>query len=204
MSRFRRARQPSEAPRRRSGWRRLADFAVAAALLVLLALVSTRLERFAAREVAGVPVVNDGDSLTFGAHRVRLRGIDAPEYDQTCSRDGDDYPCGRRARETLVRLIGQRPVDCQGWERDRYGRLLATCSVAGTDLNGALVSAGWAVAYGGYADEQAAAREARRGLWAGAFEQPRTWRERKGDLAEAQPGGFAAVFDWLRAIFGLS
>ena len=56
------------------------------------------------------------------------------------------------------RLIGGRPVACRGFERDRFGRLLATCEVNGADLNEAQVAAGWAVAYGGYEAVEAEAR----------------------------------------------
>ena len=37
-----------------------------------------------------------------------MRGIDAPEYTQTCRKEGVDYPCGKLARQWLVRLIANR------------------------------------------------------------------------------------------------
>ena len=109
----------------RSRWRRLWDWLLTLAILGLLVLLAARLDRTETRNLDGRATVNDGDSLTLGTERIRLRGIDAPEFGQTCRKDGADYPCGRRARETLVALIAGRPVSCSGWERDKYDRLLA-------------------------------------------------------------------------------
>src|SRR5262245_43380165 len=97
-----RRRRYSQRPRNRL--RQLLDYALAAAILGLLALVSARLDRVATRQIMGEAVINDGDSITLHGERIRLRGIDAPEYMQTCERDGVTYPCGRRSREALARL----------------------------------------------------------------------------------------------------
>ena len=145
--------------RPRSRLRRLWDWLLTFAILGLLILLAARLDRTETRSLAGRVTVNDGDSITLGTERIRLRGIDAPEFDQTCRKDGADYPCGRRAREALVARIGGRPVSCTGWERDKYDRLLATCTAGGSDLNRGQVEAGWAIAYGGYEAEEAAARQ---------------------------------------------
>ena len=37
-----------------------------------------------AAERSGIPRVVDGDTLTIGATKIRLQGIDAPETDQVC------------------------------------------------------------------------------------------------------------------------
>lgn len=178
------------------------DYALAFTILALLALVSSRLDRVETRHVAGAAVVNDGDTLTLAGERVRLRGIDAPEYNQTCARDGNEYPCGRRSREALARLIDGRPVACAGREKDRYGRLLGQCSAGAADLNKGQVAAGWAVAYGAYFDEQDQAREKRLGIWSGDFDRPRDWRESHGQMAESEHHHLGAALNWLRAIFG--
>jgi endonuclease YncB( thermonuclease family) len=182
----------------RSGWRRLWDWLLTVAILGLLILLAVRLDRTETRNLAGRVTVNDGDSLTLGTERIRLRGIDAPEFDQTCHRNGADYPCGRRARESLSALIGGRPVSCSGWERDKYDRLLATCTAGDTDLNRGQVEAGWAMAYGGYEAEQEAARRKGAGLWAGTFERPRDWREMHGGMAESEHAAAGSIFNWLR------
>lgn len=190
--------------RPRSRWRKLADYLLAALVMGLLILVSARLDRFETRNAQGTAVINDGDSITLGNERIRLRGIDAPEFSQICSKDGSDYPCGRRSREALSKLVGGRRVTCAGWERDKYGRLLGECSVGGTDLNRAQVEAGWAIAYGGYEAEEAAARRDRRGLWAGEFERPRDWRNMHGDMVEIEHGSYGRILNWLREIFRFS
>ncbi|MBB6465006.1 endonuclease YncB(thermonuclease family) [Aminobacter lissarensis] len=190
--------------RPRSRWRKFLDYALASAVLGLLILVSARLDRVETRKSEGVAVVNDGDSITLGSERVRLRGIDAPEYSQICRKDGADYPCGRRSREALSKLVAGRQVSCAGWERDRYRRLLGECTVAGIDLNSSQVEAGWAVAYGGYEAEEVAARRGRKGLWAGDFDRPRDWRNMHGDMAEIEHGSYGRILNWLREIFRFS
>ena len=99
--------------------RRFLDLALAAAILGLIALVSARFDRVATRQVAGEAVVNDGDTITLAGERIRLQGIDAPEYNQTCRKDGATYPCGRAAREALVRLTASGTIECAGWEHPR-------------------------------------------------------------------------------------
>src|SRR5690606_410103 len=84
----------------RSRWRKVWDWLLTFAILGLLALLAARLDRTQTRDLEGRVTVNDGDSITLGAERIRLRGIDAPEYNQFCRRNGAEYPCGRRARES--------------------------------------------------------------------------------------------------------
>jgi endonuclease YncB( thermonuclease family) len=184
----------------------LLDTLLALAILAALGLVALKLDAPEPREAfARAAIVNDGDSLTLGAERVRLQGIDAPELHQSCRRDGADYACGRRSREALSRLIGGRPVACRGFERDRFGRLVATCEVNGADLNEAQVAAGWAVAYGGYEAVEAEARAARLGLWAGTFERPRDWRAVHGDARDEAGAGWPSWLpEWLGRLLGFS
>lgn len=186
----------------RSFWRKLIDCLLAAAILGLLALVAARIDRVETRRPAGAAVVNDGDTLTLGSERIRLRGIDSPELSQTCRRDGADYACGRLARDSLRKLIADRPVSCTGWERDRYGRLLGTCSAGDIMLNAAQVEAGWAVAYGGYELEEARASARGAGLWAGSFDRPRDWRDMHGDMADSEHDWLGQMSNWLRQMFG--
>lgn len=190
--------------RPRSRWRKYADYGLTAAIFGLLFVVAARLDRVETRQAEGVPVINDGDSITLGTERIRLRGIDAPEYSQTCRNDGVAYPCGRRSREALSNLVAGHRVTCTGWERDRYGRLLGECSAAGINLNRAQVEAGWAVAYGDYSTEEASARRDRLGIWAGDFDRPREWRRTHGAVLEVEHGLFGRIFNWLREIFRFS
>jgi endonuclease YncB( thermonuclease family) len=180
---------------------RIMDVVLAIAILAMLALVATRLERFSTVNPIGTAKVGDGDSLELAGERIRLRGIDAPELFQTCRKAGADYPCGRQARDSLKRLAGGGAISCEGWERDRYGRLLATCTAGGRELNREQVAAGWAVAYGGYGSEEAEARAARLGIWAGDFERPADWRVSHGEMSESPHDFLGAVGNWLRQLF---
>lgn len=130
-------------------------------------------------KLEGHPSVIDGDSLSFSSGEVRLKGIDAPEGRQTCTRGGREWPCGEDARRELQRLIGSMAVTCRSVERDQHDRHLALCSAGGRDLNAAMVRSGYAVVYGrDYRSEETEARNAHRGLWSGEFERPREWRDK--------------------------
>jgi endonuclease YncB( thermonuclease family) len=107
------------------------DVFLAVLVLGLLALVAARLDRVDMR-LTGKVAVNDGDTVTVQGERIRLRGVDAPEFNQSCTIAGRPYACGRKAREALRTLIGGRAVACSGWQRDRYGRLLAICMAGST------------------------------------------------------------------------
>lgn len=190
--------------RPRSLFRKLVDYGLTAVILGLFILIAARLDRIGASHASGAAVVNDGDSLTLGDRRIRLRGIDAPEYNQVCDKNGATYPCGRRSRDSLTMLVRGKQVSCTGWERDRYGRLLATCSVGSTELNRMQVETGWAVAYGDYYDEQDKAQSEKLGLWAGSFDRPRDWRDAHGGMAEREHDFQGKVWNWLRQIFHFS
>jgi endonuclease YncB( thermonuclease family) len=127
--------------------------------------------------VAGSGRASDGDSFRLGEDRVRLLGLDAPELAQDCAgANGARWPCGRVARDRMAGLLASGALDCRPEGRDRYDRLLARCAVDGMDLGATLVAEGLAVSAGDYWDEQNAARNARRGIWAGGFDTPADWR----------------------------
>lgn len=74
-------------------------------------------------------------------------------------------------------------VRCEEVGRDRWRRSVAVCYVGGVDIGGEMVRQGYALDWpryskGAYAGEQAEARSAGRGLWAGEFEVPWEWRRR--------------------------
>lgn len=137
-------------------------------------------------EIAGAATVIDGDTLSVGETRARVRlfGIDAPEKAQTCrGSNGILYPCGTRAMTELSRLlVRDSRVVCLVRDIDPYKRLVAECATAaGLSLNREMVRAGWALDYvryskGVYAGAQRNAQSARRGLWAGSFDDPAQWR----------------------------
>lgn len=158
----------------------------AAACAVLMALA---LSAGAAQTFSGtVSWVSDGDTLWVapeagGAPRkLRIDGIDAPEICQAG---------GPASRAALSALALRRKVQVEQRREDDYGRGLARIRLGGVDLGGEMVRAGQAWSYrwrhnpGPYADEEAAARRARRGLFADALaELPRAFRKRHGSCHE--------------------
>lgn len=135
-----------------------------------------------AEDLVGRATVIDGDTIEIHGQRVRLEGIDAPESNQRC-RDrqaGTDVRCGQQASIWLADLIGTSTVSCADAGRDRYGRVLAHCTVNGKDIGAAMVEAGWALAFVRYSREyepqEAKARDAKRGIWKCEFAEPWKWR----------------------------
>jgi endonuclease YncB( thermonuclease family) len=126
--------------------------------------------------LSGRPRVIDGDGLEIDGIRLRLAGIDAPERAQTCRIGGRETTCGETARDRLADLVAGRVVVCDWGRLDKWRRPLARCRIGDLDLAAAMVRDGWAVAYGGHEAEEADARAARRGLWAGSFAWPEDWR----------------------------
>lgn len=129
----------------------------------------------------------DGDSLRVDGQEMRLKGIDAPEFNQTCQRMGKEVPCGREAASALRRILARGPVTCVGFEQDRYRRLLVTCRSLGADVGALMVKSGMAVSFGDYLLEEAEARNDNRGLWSGTFEMPRDWRAAHPRSLEPSP-----------------
>jgi len=130
--------------------------------------------------IIGRASVIDGDTIEIHGTRIRLFGIDAPESDQPCTIQGKPFRCGQQAAFALSDEIGNRTVNCQPKDRDRYGRVVAVCLVDGEDLNAWMVAKGWALAYRHYSndyvtqEEQAA--KSKIGIWQGEFVPPWDWR----------------------------
>ena len=126
--------------------------------------------------------VIDGDTIIISETHIRLEGIDAPEADQTCSDSkGKIWACGRAATSELRAHIRGQELTCQRRAFDKYKRVLAVCTLPdGSDVNAWMVQQGWALAYGfanTYESEEAEAKAARRGIWAGTFVSPSQWRQ---------------------------
>lgn len=138
----------------------------------------------------GVGQAKDGDSLIVGDREVRLFGIDAPEWDQACTRDGKQWACGQEAADRLSKLVTGKQVSCLTIDIDANGRTVARCSVGSTDVNRQMVASGYATAYRHYSADYVPAEEsakaAKLGLWAGSFQDPRGYR-REQDEELSQP-----------------
>ena len=79
-------------------------------------------------------------------------------------------------------MLSGKPVTCKRVDRDRYGRMVTTCTAGGADIGAAMVEAGWAMAYRryscAYVAQEDQARAARVGIWQGEFTPP--WAYRRG------------------------
>jgi len=134
-----------------------------------------------AQDVSGSARGTDGDTLNMTGIVIRLHGIDAPEYKQSCTRGGVSWACGKEAADKLFALVEGKPVRCEHRDTDDYGRTVATCRVGPIDLSAAMVDAGLAVALPNfttaYVGNEARARDARRGIWGGEFQMPADYRK---------------------------
>ena len=157
------------------------------ALLAILAALAYWLERQSSETISGpsgsgIHVI-DGDSLRIDGREIRLAGIDAPEYRQTCTDDkGAAWSCGKDARTALEKLVQSGGVSCNTAVEDRYGRALALCRSKSGDIAEALARQGWAE---GARDRRfkeptaaiAEAKRAKRGIWRGGHSHPAEWRK---------------------------
>jgi endonuclease YncB( thermonuclease family) len=141
-----------------------------------------------AADISGVPRIREGDQIAIGTSRIRLGAIDAPSVDQLClDTKGERWTCGVAARDELIHHTADKSWTCHVSQVDRRGRSVARCEVDGEDIQQWLVKNGWALSYARFshdydADEKAA-REAKVGMWQGAFIAPWDWRIRNKKTA---------------------
>jgi endonuclease YncB( thermonuclease family) len=136
-----------------------------------------------AADITGVPKIREADQIQIGSTRIRLGGIDAPSVDQLClNTKGERWTCGAAARDELIKYVGNKSWTCQTRTIDRRGRTVARCQVDGQDIQKWLVTNGWALAFvrisKDYEADEKIAREAKAGMWQGAFIAPWDWRVR--------------------------
>ena len=145
------------------------------------------------KKIQGYAKVIDGDSIVIQNQKIRLFGIDAPEKNQICKKDGSSYKCGMRSTNSLKFLINNRKLVCSYKNKDRYGRILAECDlleawndndtyIASGILNNVMVESGFAVAYVRYSKKylqsEKKAKNLKKGMWAGEFDRPEDWRRK--------------------------
>lgn len=133
----------------------------------------------AAADVYGLAAVSQGDSLTVGSRRVRLYAIDTPPVTMKCSIEGEPWDCGRVARDALAKMVEGQRLRCIEEDRDRWGRILATCYLpSGKDVGAEMVREGLAIAFtrvsDRYVEIEERARRDHRGIWRGTF--PPSWQ----------------------------
>lgn len=149
------------------------------AIIALIALGSATTVH--AQDVSGDARASDGDTLNMTGIVIRLHGIDAPEFKQSCNRSGSSWGCGKEAADKLAALVEGKAVRCEYRDTDDYGRTVATCRVGQTDLSAAMVDAGLAVALPNfttaYVGNEARARDARIGIWGSEFQIPADYRK---------------------------
>jgi endonuclease YncB( thermonuclease family) len=143
-----------------------------------------------AQTLAGVARAVDGDSLSIGEHQIRLFGIDAPEYRQTCQVNASPWACGADAAAALRMAVHGKQLTCIARDRDVYGRTVASCLAAGQDVGAAMVNQGLAVVLDNgradYAAVEDQAKRAQRGIWASEFVTPAEYRvAERGELLRA-------------------
>lgn len=131
-------------------------------------------------------IVVDGDSLEIDGKRIRLEGIDAPEYNQECyTGNGKLYKCGLESKKYLETIINQGKVSCDEKDIDRYQRSLCICYVINKsgdklNVNEQMIRSGWAVMYrneySDYYSAEAEAKKKKKGIWQGKFMKPQLYR----------------------------
>ena len=166
----------------------------AAFFLIVLTIVLAAMKQYGLIDLGtGSLQIIDGDSLRRGDTDIRLHGIDAPEFRQTCrDKHGSEYSCGKQAANALRNLVREGEVSCTSIETDRYGRAVAVCKRGELEINAEMVRLGWAVAYSrhslSYVRLEAEARRAKRGIWAGRFDAPEDYRARQQRLVQGNLG----------------
>jgi len=125
--------------------------------------------------------VVDGDSLEIDGVRIRLKGIDAPEYLQYCfDENKKKYECGKMSREYLEELTQSEDFYCKSNEKDKYKRELSVCYAEGKDINELMIKQGWAIPYRTknplYYEAQTVAKTNKSGMHRGKFIAPEIYR----------------------------
>jgi endonuclease YncB( thermonuclease family) len=89
--------------------------------------------------VSGPARVIDGDTVEVGGHKIRLKGIDAPER---------RHPGGPAATDAMRRIIGNEQLDCAVTGEVNHDRQVGYCFTQETlrDIGQVIIEQGYALA----------------------------------------------------------
>ena len=157
-------------------------------LIILIILFQSHL-----KNIYGKPKIIDGDTLHINNNKIRLHAIDAPEINQTCTKNKIIWNCGIESTKFLKEIIDGKKIKCKKKEKDKYKRDIGVCykwqksflwrkSTDKIDLNREMVLNGWAIAYRfyslDYVNEEKIAKNNKIGIWGGEFEEPYLFRKK--------------------------
>ena len=118
--------------------------------MALLALTTTmpqaqeRQERFGMCGRDRYTCVVDGDTIWLDGMNLRLEAYDTPEpYNDICGGQAE-IALAHQASARLLQLLNSNPFTVETAATDRYGRVLATLRIGGTDVGDILISEGLA------------------------------------------------------------
>jgi len=83
--------------------------------------------------LVGQAFVLDGDTISVDDSRIRLWGLDAPEWDSQR---------GQASRDYLIGLLKNKEVRCDDTGERSYERVVARCFVGHEDLTELMIRAG--------------------------------------------------------------
>ena len=158
----------------------------ALSMIVVLAILLASPHRVTSAndDIVGRASIIDGDTVEIRAQRIRLWGIDAPEGQQRCIKDGKLWRAHTDSANALDTYLAGRIIACKQKGIDLYKRKVAICEVDGEDIGGWMVRLGWAFDFtrysrGFYGAAQAIAKAHRQGLWQGECEFAWEWRRKR-------------------------
>ena len=116
-------------------------------LLVVVIFVVSLAWPAVAQEHSGIPRVVDGNTIIIDFKSIRLHGIEAPNAEQLCEIDGENWLCGWEATNALAHIVGRHWVSCRQNRLNEGGIVDATCFAGNVlNINACMVRNGWATA----------------------------------------------------------
>lgn len=119
------------------------------------------------KTISGKAYVTDADDIKVNGIKIRLHGIDAPEYRQLAKRKGTWYDQGKWSKIELIKEIGGKRVKVKVAGFDKFGRTLGVVFHDGKDICGWMVQNGLAIAAydDKYKSQEHIARRKKLGVW---------------------------------------